>query len=182
MSVTLQKTLPRFKIIMDLKETLKTYTNSNKKSTFVEGSLSTGVFARTVDVTINARTQDIGIQRFTFEGRDTYSLPVNLDSEDLKVFEDLCKRVVEFGEAQTVGDDDQWEFLSPVKDNKTWYIKVRVKNGEFVPVINGGEVTMGKPSPAKVGDKVKIVGKFGVWMNPKLGQYGIKFDAKTIDY
>ena len=27
-----------------------------------------------------------------------------------------------------------------------------------------------------------IVGTFGIWMNPEQGQYGIKFDAKTIDY
>jgi hypothetical protein len=180
MSKTLVETLPRFKINLDLKEAVKTY--EKKKTTFVEGALYTGTFARTVDVTIKARAHDEGIQRFTFDGRDTYSIPIKLDDKDLKTLKELCQRVEEFAAEQTLGDDDQWEFMSPIKGNDVWYLKVRVKNGEFVPVINGGKVTIGNPGKTEVGDKVKVVGKFGLWMNPKIGQYGIKFEAKTIDF
>jgi hypothetical protein len=105
-----------------------------------------------------------------------------LDDKDLKTLKELCQRVEEFAAEQTLGDDDQWEFMSPIKGNDVWYLKVRVKNGEFVPVINGGKVTIGNPGKTEVGDKVKVVGKFGLWMNPKIGQYGIKFEAKTIDF
>lgn len=180
--MSIQKTLPKFKITMDLGETLKSYITGKNKSSFVEGGLTTGVFARTTIVTINARTKDEGIQRFTFDTRDSYTLAVKLEEKDLFEFENLCKRVEELGLEQCKDDDDPWEFKSPIKEDKTWYVKVRVKNHEFLPVINGGLVTMDKPCATEAGDKVKIVGTFGVWMNPKLGQFGIKFDAKTIDF
>lgn len=181
MSKSLVETLPRFKINLDLKEAVKTY--EKKKTTFVEGALYTGTFARTVDVTINARMHDDeGIQRFTFDGKDSYSIALDLETNDLQTLYDLCEKVTESADMQTRGDDDQWEFKSPVRHNGVWYVKVRVKNGEFIPVINGGAATMTKPGQAETGDKVKIVGKFGLWMNPKIGQYGIKFDAKTIDF
>jgi hypothetical protein len=180
MSKSLVETLPRFKINLDLKDAVKAYEKT--KTTYVEGALYMGRFARTVDVTIDARAQAEGIQRFTYEGKDTYSIPLELDPKDLTALYDLCGRVREEATAQTLGDDDQWQFKDPVRIDGVWYLKVRVKGGEFVPVINGGKVTMGDQGKCEVGDKVKVVGRFSLWMNPKIGEYGIKFEAKTIDF
>ena len=180
MSKSLVETLPQFKINLDLKAAEKIH--EKKKTTFVEGALYTGKFARAVDVTVNARAQADGIQRFTFDGEDTYSIPVELDLKDLEALYDLCERVTDDAKAQTSGDADEWQFKSPVRIDGVWYVKIKVKGGEFVPVINGGKVTMGDQGKCQVGDKVKVVGRFGLWMNPEIGTYGVKFEAKTIDF
>ena len=72
--------------------------------------------------------------------------------------------------------------MPPVRGSRIWNVKVKLNKGEFVPVINRGTVNTNELTSAEIGDEVTIVGTFGIWMNPEQGQYGIKFDAKTIDY
>ena len=182
MSATLIDTLPSFRIDFNLQKALSDYTK-NRKS-FAEGALCRGAFNRTTQIGFEATLAGNGVHSFGNDGRVTYIMPVTLGKKEMKAMHALGARMVEEATRQTVNDKDKWEYKSPVKTDGVWNVKIKVdRNEDFIPEINGGEVNQTTFSNfGHPGEKVEIVGVFGIWMNPERGQYGIKFDAQRIDF
>jgi hypothetical protein len=182
MSATLVETLPLFRLDFNLTKALEGYAKT--KNSYAEGSLCRGAFNRATPIGFEAKLGGRGVQRMEFDGKTSFVLPVFLGAKEMKAMRALGNRLVEEATKQTKNDEDQWEFVSSVRADKAWNVKVKLnRQGGFMPEINGGEVTRdsfeGCGSPD---DKVKIVGIFGIWMNPERGQFGIKFDCQRIDF
>lgn len=182
MTATLLQTAPQFRLDFNLAKAGEYYKKTNK--TFVEGSLVTGAYNRSVKVAFECKLAENGVVRNDYDdGRMVFNLPVTLDTDDAKALRVLSNRLVEESVKQTIDDEDKWEFLPVLKSDRPWYMKIKMRSGKFVPVINGGEVTRDNYSYfGQIGEKVKVVGTFSIWMNPERGQFGLKFDAVTIDY
>ena len=182
MAATLVEVLPQFRLNFDLGKALETHGRTHK--TFFEGSLDRGVFKRDTTVSFEANLAARGVKRQEFDGRVSFALPINLGKAEMTALRTLNNRLVKEAELQTQGMEDQWEFVPTTRADKAWFMKVKTtKTGEFVPEINGGEVTQrGYEGVGDIGAKVKVEGRFGIWMNPERGQYGLKFDAIRIDF
>ena len=182
MAATLIDTLPQFRLDFDLTKALQTYTKT--RNSYAEGSLSKGVFNRDTQVSFQAKLAANGVQMMGYDGRTTYTLPITLGKKEQGALQALGNRMVEEASRQTEDDEDKWEFVPSARGGHSWNVKIkqdRMKN--FVPVINGGEVTKYRyENTGQMGEKVEIVGTFGIWMNPEKGQYGIKFDATRITF
>jgi len=182
MSATLVETLPACRPVFDLAKALETYSRTH--NTYAEGSLTRGVFNRPTQMGFEAKLAGRGVQRMEYEGKISYVMPVTLNKKDLKALYTLGNRLVEEATRQTEKDEDKWEYVSSVRADKPWYIKIKLdRKGDFIPAINGGDVNRNTFEMfGQGGESVEIVGTFGIWMNPERGQYGIKFDAQRIDF
>lgn len=182
MSATLVETLPSFRLDFNLAKALETY--SKTRNTYAEGSLCRGAFNRATQIGFEATLAGRGVVRMEYEGKVSYVMPVTLGKKELKAMYSLGNRMVEEATRQTENDEDKWEYVSSVRADKPWYVKVKLdRKGEFIPAINDGEVNRHTFEKfGEMGAKVNIVGTFGIWMNPERGQYGIKFDAQRIDF
>ena len=182
MSATLLDTLPKFRLDFDLIKALETYTKT--RNSYAEGSLSKGVFNRDTQVSFQGKLADNGVQMREYDGKTSYTLPITLGKKEQGALQALGNRMMEEASRQTEDDEDKWEFVPSARGGKSWNIKIkqdRMKN--FVPEINGGDVTKHRyENTGQIGDKVEIVGTFGIWMNPEKGTYGIKFEAQRITF
>ena len=181
MSATLVQTAPQFRLDFNLAKAVDYYKKTNK--TFVEGSLVTGAYNRSVKVAFECRLAENGVKRNEYDGNVSFCVPVSLDKAEAKALQILSNRMVEESLEQTRDDEDKWEFMPVLRSDRPWYMKIKMRSGKFVPVINGGQVNRDTYEHfGQTGDKVKVVGTFSIWMNPERGQFGLKFDPVTIDF
>jgi hypothetical protein len=184
MSVLIQDAFPKFNISMDFSEAETNFLKDSRNS-FLAGNLRFGKFAKKCVVKIDAKTAASGVIKDVYNGEFNYSLAVALDSKDLIMMEDLCERLQAHGEEHNkdLFVEDQWTFNNPLKNSSTWYVKLKVQRGLFVPLVNGGKVTPEKcEGVIGAGSPLQITGTFGIWMNAASGQYGISFAAQTITF
>jgi len=178
---TLVETFPQLRPDFNLIKALTQYQKT--KNSYAEGYLKQGAFNRDIQIQFQA-VMEAPIQRFDFDGKITFTMPLKLGKEEMKAVRTLCNRMVEEAIDQTKEETDQWEFLPFVKADKPWYMKIKLdRQGRFMPKINNGEVTRENYERyGQKGDKANILGTFGIWMNPERGQYGLMFNALEVDF
>jgi len=184
MSVLIQDAFPKFDITMDLAQAETNFLKDSRNS-FLAGNLKFGKFAKKCVVKIDAKTAAGGIIKDIYGGEVNYSLAVSLDSEDLSRMQELCERLQNYASEHNkdLFVEDQWTFNNPLKNSSTWYVKLKVQRGLFVPLVNGGKI---QPDSCEgvvaAGARVTLTGSFGIWMNAASGQYGISFVAQSANF